>query len=1590
MRFLLNALTTLALRLRWLTLAMVVLLLGLGGVAALQLNQELLPPVEFPQTVVLAQASGVSSEQALTVLTERLEPALQAVENVVNIESQTTGAFGAIITVFSDFGIDQDALRDDMRDAISTVWLPQRRVSPEEGQDAVEFAEALLGDITPEIMLYFADLDSNFLFQLEPSVWELLPDDTVTAAAAYLATQTDAGANQGSALERLVDKELVPQLQALDVIANVQLQGGQALPGQDEGLSADVDAEPQSLLLRIAPDIWAAIAPHIAGIDDLNQDAVDTLLEIEFTLPEDAPVLPESWQFPGFNDASDIVEMGSLTRSVAGVMNEFSETGTIIGALGQTDDLTLDAFEQMLAIEPTMVEYFEAEQIAALPADVFAALPTDVIDSLDGFGRDQLAAAELAAALTGEDVQPDPVDLPSQWRIGQPQLLFFSFSDLPLATFSVTSTGVPSADNSPDEDEGSTETTEDADEMADSQTALDLPEGPELPQLFGLFGTFLGSDEIELDTADDLVQVALPAELADTFGADTIAAADFINLLAQFSDLAAAGGGEAGGEAAGLPDFGDFNPTQFVPAFAECGIGLPQLLGGDLDIGAAIIGCLDADVLQYLVDNDPEFATALQPAVFEYFSDEILLIDGIAPPLPSEWNVLAEQPEFAEMPLQTADDLVALGGGSPSTALNTLNNSVPEPFAGYEVRLFNSLTPLLMGYFRLQEPDFWPSLDREVVLKLSPEELAEAPLFELNGVLAQSANLIAIGQSPSAFEELADQYSSELPPADPDAPELNPAWANFASFLGIELDSADDFFRFPEGFIYADASELINSLYASAQGANFAPTLLSVGTPLEAWQYILDRDPAALDDLSAQALSDIPDESLAIFPQALQDRAAEGGEQFEPNNAVTRTDGNPSLFLTVFKTGDASTVAAYLEVEDFLQGIDAGNDEIEIGVVFEQASFIQDSIAGVAREGTLGAIFAVIIILLFLSTRQKIAWRATIVIAISIPLSVLSSLVLMRWLSPALNGVFAPLADTSPIFALLATIFPEELTLNIMTLSGLTVAVGRVVDDSIVVLENIFRQIQQGGDKRDVVLQGTRDVAAAILTATSIAIVVFLPLGLTGGLIGSFFLPFGLAVMFALVGSFIVAVTVIPVVSFLVISEKDVPPDEDFFLARFYLPVLRLALSSTASRFIVLALALATLPLSGYLLSTRPATFLPDFGEPQITVAVELPSEFKMLDTNELVVAMEETVPEIISEEQLGRVQTTIGGSAGLSIDAFFGGGSVSENAANLTIGLQNLGPDDLNTLAGDVRVAAQDIFGVDNVTVSGGTLSGGGFGGLALVVSGPQEDIESVNDLIIETMEGIDGITNVTSSLGAVGEGGDTVIRVNQQSAISYSAELETENSIGVTEEALEALQSLEGLPDTVTVGQGFDSEIQSEGFNSFPRAFAISISFMYIILAFSFRSPIYPLAVFGSLLVMPVGAAIGLWISDRVLGISALIGFLMLLGLVIANAVVLLDRVRSNMEERDMEIYDALLEAGNRRLRPILMTSLATIIALTPLTIGLSEGAIIASELGTVVIGGVFSSTILTLIIVPVLYSLLYPLNTFVMGFFTGGNNR
>lgn len=1806
MRFVLDKITRLALRFRALTIGAVFVLMALGVIAWTQLNQELLPPIEIPQTIILTQTSGMSSEQVLTIVTQPIEDRLSQMDEIINLQSETQSSFGSFITAFNDFGQNQSALQGTIREALRDVWLPSRTLEPDD-------PAALIATLTPDVLLFMAESDSNFLFQLTPEIWEALDAATIEIVLAYMAQQQDEATTGANALQRLVDKEIVPQLSAIDNVANVDVSGGETLPTDaDEAAPQTVSDEAAGrLILRLSPDIWAIVSARVDGLDELDESAIERLSAVDVVIPAplDVPELPENWRIADdgtptlFNDANDLLEIVGFGLTPAGVLNNLLRDGVVRGSLGLTSHLTLDTVERMLDLDPTMAAYFDSDHILALPEDVFAYLTSreEVVALFDGFTRDAIAARIMATNIAGADaeaVAPLPVPLPDAWRIQPPQLITFSFSDIPLATFSVASTGdLTLAEALID---APAETTDEAEAISDDDATETITvEDAPLPAIFGQLSDLLG---VPLVNTSDLLALEVPEEGRFLFDAETISAAEFLNILADppdltqipedqlpegFADvppglldqfaplllsnlsaesiaylaanepdfaatlapetialLSASASAVLGADAPAVADsdapalnpewrdlaelLATFTGSPVTLATADdllnpalpIGFILPELFAIPNSAGLleGLFANLPPDVVAYIADTAPNFFATLPAPVLVFLTAEAVdalpesVRDAVpAARAPEAWDALLAQTLTEPRTFFTTDDIFALSDdGRVSTVLNRIASAeVGELLDSYTVRLIDSLRPDMVNIFLDAEPDFFDALEPAVLLSMSSETLNMLTADEIDGLAAiddaQAERLLEIraDADESAFAQLAALYASDVPPPDPAAPDLNPGWQNLGNFYNIELNSADDFFRFPPDFPFDDGAQLIDSLFDNPQGESSAPVWLG-GFPRSAAEYIQGRDAEFFNRLSNRALALLPEETVAVLPEEAQERARARADVFQPASQITRTNGNDSLFITVFKDADANTVSTYAAVFNLLSTIDVENENIEIGVVFEQSSFIEESIEGVAREGSLGAVFAVIIILIFLSggtwnlrgrrmagsimTALFLAallvlvalnvgdaggdwglafdrvdvvlrvllvfgviagflvmfwpgnvpdpsWRATLVIAVSIPLSIMTALVGMYWVAPTMNALLTPLGEGGGFFGFLLNLFPSDLTLNIMTLSGLTVAVGRVVDDSIVVLENIFRQLQVTSTladaskeekqriKKDAIIQGTRDVSAAIFAASLIAASVFLPLGLTGGIIGAFFLPFGLAVTYALIGSFVVAITVIPVLAYLFIDIEDTPEDQDLWLAKYYRPTLEFALRNRWTKSGVILLAIASIGVAGFLFAQRPFAFLPNFGEPQVSIEVSLPGGTSVLRTNELVVALEEWIVETYPAEDITAIQTIVGGG-GAGFEALLTGNAVSENRAAITVGLA-VPERELADITREVELEAKRIFNTcptssapansseqralmevgivdsapdivcadgspisNNVTVQAAAIADGGFGGFDLVVSGPLTS--ELNAEIIERINEIDGLSRASSNFIEAADDVSvaTFIRVNRVEAFSYSAELNTENTIGVTQEAIEAIRSLPEIApnlcasgdnggDCFTVSEGFESEVQTEGFQSIGLAMVLAIGLVIVILSATMQSFVYWLAIVFSIMVAPIGAAIALTLTDRVLGISAMIGLLMLIGLVIANGVVLIDRVRSNRRERGMPLYDALVEAGGRRLRPILMTSLATIIALTPLAIGLSEGAIIASELGTVVIGGVFSSTFLTLIVVPVVFSVLSPIH-------------
>ncbi len=496
---------------------------------------------------------------------------------------------------------------------------------------------------------------------------------------------------------------------------------------------------------------------------------------------------------------------------------------------------------------------------------------------------------------------------------------------------------------------------------------------------------------------------------------------------------------------------------------------------------------------------------------------------------------------------------------------------------GINLAVAGDVTPQIIRQMAGAAPQLLEMLTPENLRDFSPEVLAWLPASYIEKLDPElRAELEQLAQPAGGLGALAVKAEAEAAALAANAPPLSGAWAQQAegSTTGPTFKTAADLIT--SGFADS-AAGFLNLLVANMPQA---PQLMADLTPdVVAWLvgqepgFLEDLSPAALRMLSPAVLSSLPESFYAgLDPDLraeLQGIAAGTVTAFIPENTVATVDGNPGLILMIYKDGEANTVSTSHALYDEMEALEAANPGLRFEVTFEQASFIEESISGVTREGALGAFFAVIVILIFLSGtingRYRPAWRSTLVTGVSIPLSVFMAFALLKWLPPVTDLVLVPLASATQDIPVLGTIvtlihrlFPADFTLNIMTLSGMTVAVGRVVDDSIVVLENIYRHIQRGEDRRQAVLVGVRDVSIAILASTVTTVIVFLPIGLVGGMVGQFFLPFGVTVAYALGSSFLVAVTVVPLLAYLFIRKENLPEVKETGLQRWYTPALQL------------------------------------------------------------------------------------------------------------------------------------------------------------------------------------------------------------------------------------------------------------------------------------------------------------------------------------------------------------------------------------------------------------------------------------------------
>ena len=744
----------------------------------------------------------------------------------------------------------------------------------------------------------------------------------------------------------------------------------------------------------------------------------------------------------------------------------------------------------------------------------------------------------------------------------------------------------------------------------------------------------------------------------------------------------------------------------------------------------------------------------------------------------------------------------------------------------------------------------------------------------------------------------------------------------------------------------------------------------------------------------------------------------------EEQTSITRMNGEEALSLSVTAVQGGDTVAISHGVQDAIADLAEEYAEIDLTVVFDQAPFIEESIEHLAIEGLLGLLFAVVVILVFL-----LSLRSTLVTAISIPLSVLVTFIGLN-----LGGH----------------------SLNMLTLGALTIAIGRVVDDSIIVIENTKRHLAYGEEKVHAILTAVREVAGAITSSTLTTVAVFLPIALVGGMVGELFAPFALTVTIAMLSSLLVALTIVPVLSYWFLrAPKDTATPAEIraaaeekehksWLQRGYTPILRGTqkhpISTLVSSALLLVITVSLIPL-------MKVDFLGNTGQNMVMVSQEFAPGTSLEDVSDGAREVEDALEEVD-----GVTDVMLMAGAGGEFSALLGGGGgtasfiVNTDADADQVVLQSAIRDRLAQIegAGEIGLADQAAMA--------------GFGGTVdILVSAPDESaLADAADLTLTAVEDTPRAAAVTSDQApaqpvvqlqvdraAALERGFTEVQVlgfvasilSPQSAGTVTlerdeyriyidaapvpetvADLEAvalptpaglvpltdiadieqvtvptsiarqdgelvttisitpeEGELGAVTTAVEERLDGISLPEGATAELGGLATQQTESFEQLGLAMLIAVAIVFMLLVATFRSLLQPLILLVSIPFAATGAILLLLLTGTPLGISALIGMLMLIGIVVTNAIVLIDLV-NQYRKQGQSVRDAVYNGARQRLRPILMTALAMVFALLPMAFGVTgSSGFISQDLAIVVIGGLISSTALTLILVPVLYQLV-----------------
>ncbi|WP_100401323.1 efflux RND transporter permease subunit [Bacillus sp. FJAT-42315] len=741
--------------------------------------------------------------------------------------------------------------------------------------------------------------------------------------------------------------------------------------------------------------------------------------------------------------------------------------------------------------------------------------------------------------------------------------------------------------------------------------------------------------------------------------------------------------------------------------------------------------------------------------------------------------------------------------------------------------------------------------------------------------------------------------------------------------------------------------------------------------------------------------------------------------------SVSRTNGENAIAIQIVKEQQANTVEVVNSVKKLADEEEEKIDGLVIDISLDQGKPIEESVATMMEKAIFGGLIAILIILLFLRD-----FKSTIISIVSIPVSIFMAFLLLHWM---------------------------DITLNIMTLGAITVAIGRVIDDSIVVVENIYRRLHLKEEKltgRALIREATIEMFKPILSSTLVTVAVFAPLIFVGGMVGEMFMPFALTMTFALGGSLLVAITIVPALSHFLFKKKlysektESQHKESGKLATWYKGVLQWTLNhkviTSLISVMLLVGSLALTPLIGFSFMGSEEekviylTYTPETGElKEDTLANIEVVEKEMLKRDDIdivqlsVTESGDTTSAMMGAGNSGALMYLIFdpemedfpgareeieeyvfniGQSGEWKSQNFHSTPTSTNEVSYTFYSEDLNKlneavkmvEDVmseNDRLEDVSSSAEDAyvehtFKVEqdkllpyglttaqiammlNPTTTQDVLTTVEKDGdtLEVIVQQKQnKQLESIDDLLATEVPTVTGQKMPLSELVTVEEGTtlNTLARSKGEYYATVSGTVIGEDISKVTSDIEKSIDELD-LPKGVNVGVAGVAADMNETFTQLGIAMLAAIAIVYFILVVTFREGVAPFAILFSLPFAVIGSFVGLLIVDETISVSVMMGLLMLIGIVVTNAIVLVDRI-IHMERDGLSMREAILEAGATRLRPILMTAIATIGALIPLAMGSGGGGLISKGLAVTVIGGLTSSTLLTLIVVPIVYEVL-----------------